>query len=224
LIQNVVENFYLYNLVHSITNNCINKTLNSTATFVALARENKNKQVIYIIGMEAVIEKLNAVEISDSESKLNFLKTIRHEIKKRRLIFDEGKDKFGMNEMTQLVKVKNTSDIKGYPFRAQIRDVDLALKVVPLEVKYEKFEHPSCIEHIVLKHLTDNIVLKNISPHVAFFLGTQKVGNKSRALKHLNLKRLEVEGQIRTHSNMLISEYVRGGSLDNWIFNTYEND
>jgi len=40
----------------------------------------------------------------------------------------------------------------------------------------------------------------------------------------LNLKRLEVEGKIRTHSNMLISEFIEGGSLDNWVFNIYEND
>jgi hypothetical protein len=55
-------------------------------------------------------------------------------------------------------------------------------------------------------------------------LGTQKVNNKSKALKMLNLKRLEVEEKIRTHSNMLISEFVEGGSLDNWVYNTYEDD
>ena len=50
------------------------------------------------------------------------------------------------------------------------------------------------------------------------------MSNKSRALKFLNLKRLEVEELVRTHSNMLISEYIEGGSLDSWIYNIYEND
>ena len=40
----------------------------------------------------------------------------------------------------------------------------------------------------------------------------------------LNLKRLEVENVIRTHSNVVISEFVEGKSLDNWIHDTYEND
>ena len=51
--------------------------------------------------------------------KNKYLNDIRHEIKKKRLIFDESKDKFGLDEFTQLTKVKNTSEIKGYPFRGK---------------------------------------------------------------------------------------------------------
>lgn len=161
----------------------------------------------------------------DYITKQKTLQEIRHEIKKKRLLFDEGKEKFGMDELSQLMKVKNTSEVKGYPLRASKgSNLKVALKIVPIETKYEKEEHPCHLEHIILKELTDNIVNKNISPHVAHFLGTQKVSNKSRALKHLNLKRLEVEEKIRTHSSMLIAEFVEGGSLDNWIFTTYEDD
>jgi hypothetical protein len=161
----------------------------------------------------------------DYIKKQKTLQELRHEIKKKRLLFDEGKEKFGMDELSQLMKVKNTSEVKGYPLRASKgSNLKVALKIVPIETKYEKEEHPCHLEHIILKELTDNIVNKNISPHVAHFLGVQKVSNKSRALKHLNLKRLEVEEKIRTHSSMLIAEYVEGGSLDNWIFNTYEDD
>lgn len=163
--------------------------------------------------------------------KLKYLQTIRHEIKKRRVLFDETRERFGLDELTQLVKVKNTSEIKGYPFKASkksynkvTRGIKFGLKVVPIETKYEKLEHPCNLENIVLKYLTDNIVNKAISPHIVYYLGTQKVSNRSKSLKMLNLKRLEVDGSIRTHSNMLISEYVDGGSLDNWIYNTYEND
>ena len=161
--------------------------------------------------------------------KQKLLKTIRHEIKKKRLLFDEGKERFGMDEMSQLMKVKNTSEVKGYPFKVSksnsvLKETRIALKVVPIETKYEKHEHPCQLENLVLRELTENIVNKDISPHITYYLGSQKVNNKCRALKQLNLKRLEVEEKIRTHSNMLISEYVEGGSLDSWVFNTYEND
>ena len=49
--------------------------------------------------------------------KIKYLKDIRHEIKKKRIIFDENKEKFGLDEFSQLTKVKNTSEIKGYPFK-----------------------------------------------------------------------------------------------------------
>lgn len=163
--------------------------------------------------------------------KIKYMQTIRHEIKKRRIMFDETRERFGLDELSQLVKVKNTSEIKGYPFKGykksyntKTRGVKFGLKVVPIETKYDKTEHPCNLENIILKSLTDNIVNKGISPHIVYYFGTQKVSNKSKSLKMLNLKRLEVENKIRSHSNMLISEYVDGGSLDNWIYNTYEND
>lgn len=163
--------------------------------------------------------------IKQKQKKYN---EVRHELKKKRIVLDEGKEKFGMDEMSQLMKVKNTSEVKGYPFKV-IKNTDsknfkFALKIVPVETKYEKAEHPCYLENIILKELTENIVNKDRSPHITHYLGTQKVSNKCRALKQLNLKRLQVEEKIRTHSNMLISEFVEGGSLDNWIFNTYEND
>ena len=167
------------------------------------------------------------------DEKIKHLKDIRHEIKKRRIFFDENKERFGFDEFSQLIKVKNTSEVKGYPFKAYNKNkedhkkthgIRYGLKVVPVETKYDKNEHPSNLENVILKELTDNIVNKMISPHFAYYLGVQKVSNKSRALKMLNLKRLEVEEKIRTHSNMLISEFVEGGSLDNWVFDTYEQD
>jgi hypothetical protein len=163
--------------------------------------------------------------------KLTYLQNIRHEIKKKRILLDESKERFGLDELSQLIKVKNTSEVKGYPFKGSkssynkiTHGINFGLKIVPIETKYDKIDHPCNLENLILKELTDNIINKNISPHFTYYLGTQKVTNKSRSLKMLNLKRLEVENKIRTHSNMLISEFVEGGSLDNWVFNTYEND
>lgn len=169
--------------------------------------------------------------VHEFDKKIKCLQDIRHEIKKKRVLFDENKERFGLDELSQLTKVKNTSEVKGYPFRGSRKDylkitkgINIGLKIVPIETKYDKREHPCNLENLVLKHLTEHIVNKNISPHIAYYLGTQKVTNKSKALKMLNLKRLEVEEKIRTHSNMLISEFVEGGSLDNWIYEIYEED
>ena len=169
--------------------------------------------------------------LHELNKKIKHLQHIRHEIKKKRIFFDENKERFGLEQLSQLVKVKNTSEVKGYPFKGHKNTynkitggIRFGLKVVPIETKYDKNEHPCNLENLVLKELTENIVNKNISPHIAYYLGTQKVTNKSKALKMLNLKRLEVEEKIRTHSNMLISEFVEGGSLDNWVYNTYEDD
>jgi len=157
-------------------------------------------------------------------NKLKLLNSYKHEIRKKRIFFDESKDMFGFDTMTQLIKVKNTSEVKGYPFMINNKKYKFGLKVIPVENKYEKHEHPSNLEFIILQHLTENIVNKQISPHFAHFLGYFKISNRVRALKHINLKRLEVEDLIRKHSNVVISEYVNGKSLDNWLHDTYEND
>lgn len=161
------------------------------------------------------------------KEKLEKLNSLKHEIKKKRIRFDEDKDMFGFDTMSQLIKVHNTSDIKGYPFVIYNNDKDnqkYGLKVVPLENKFEKADHPANLEHVILRYLTENIVNKSISPHFVHFLGHMKISNKSRAVKHLNLKKLEIENCIRKHSNVIISEYVNGKSIDNWLHDTYEND
>ena len=160
------------------------------------------------------------------EEKISEYEKFRHAIKKKRFVFDEGKEKFGLDEFTQLMKVKNTSEVKGYPFKGWKNSdpFKFGVKIVPIETKYDKTNHPCHLESIFLKELTDLVVNKKVSPHITHFLGSFKVSNKCRALKMLNLKKLEVEERIRTHSIVLVSEFVSGGSLDNWIFNQYEND
>jgi serine/threonine protein kinase len=160
------------------------------------------------------------------QDKLRLCNTIKRSLYKKRIVLDENVDKFGCTELTQLTKVKNTSEIKGYPFKGRIKSVKIpiGIKVVPNETKYDKKEHPSYLEFMFLKMLTEDVLEKNVSPHITYYLGQQKVSNRCRALKVLNLKRLEVEEKIRSNSHILLSEYVDGGSLDNWIYNLYEAD
>ena len=118
---------------------------------------------------------------TDIKLKIKTLEEIRQDIKKKRVIFDEHVERFGLSELTQLVKVKNTSEVKGYPFKGSgkiTKNKNIALKLIPIETKYEKDQHPSNLEIIVLKYLTDNIVNKMISPHITHYLGVQKVNNK----------------------------------------------
>ena len=153
------------------------------------------------------------------------LNEFRNKISKKKFLFNENIDKFGFDEMKQLIKVKNTSEVKGYPFLLSKKSgLKCAAKIVPVELKYDKNEHPSYLEFIMLKFLTENLVDKSVTPHITYYLGQHKLNNRSKAIKFLNLKKLEVEEKIRSSSNMLIAEYVSGGSLDNWIYNCYEND
>lgn len=162
--------------------------------------------------------------------KIEILENISREIRKKRFILDDSRENFGFDKMSLLSKVLNLDEVKGYPMVASkvtskiLNGVKVGVKVVPIETKYPKDEHPSSLEIIALKELTKEVVCKNVSPHIAYYLGSQKVPNKCKALKFLNLKRLEVEELVRTHSNMLISEFIEGNSLDTWVYNIYEND
>ena len=160
----------------------------------------------------------------DYNKKQESLKKLRQDIKKKRFLLDETKDKFGLDDMVQLKKVTNDSEIKGYPFKGYYKSGKIALKVIPIETKYNKHEHPCNIEGMILKEVTDNLVRKCVCPHFVNYLGTSKLSNRSRTLKMLNLKKLEIEDKIRSQSLLLVSEYISGGGLDSWIFETYEND
>ena len=164
------------------------------------------------------------------KEKMEILSNISREIRKKRFILNESVQNFGFDKMSLLSKVENLDEVKGYPMVASkvtskiLKGVKVGLKIVPIETKYPKDEHPSSLEIIALKELTKEIVCKNVSPHIAYYLGSQKVPNKCKALKFLNLKRLEVEELVRTHSNILISEFIEGNSLDTWVYNIYEDD
>lgn len=157
--------------------------------------------------------------------KLNNLKQLRQRIKKRKIVLDESLENFGLKEMKQLAEVKNEDQIKGYPFLAidKKESSKFSFKIVPIERKYNKTKHPSLLECIFLKELTDNVIHKNISPHIVYYLGYQKVNNNSKSIKFLNLRQFEIEGAIHPYSNMLLADYIDSGSLDNWIYDTYES-
>ena len=95
---------------------------------------------------------------------------------------------------------------------------NISIKIIPIETKYTTHEHPCFIENIILKELTDNIINKNISQHIVFYFGSTKVNNKSSCLLEMNLPNFYNNKKIKNYSNMLISEYIDGLSLEEWVY------
>jgi len=169
----------------------------------------------------------NKIKYND---KIVLLRKLKHNIKKRRLVFDEERTNFKLDRLEQLSRIKNTSEVKGYPcvgFSADIEEnykTKLGLKINPLESKYNKVEHPSNLECIILKKLTEELIDNNICPHIVYYLDQKKVSNRCKALKFISnsLRELERDDVIKNYSNVLFSEYIEGGCLDKWIKNCYD--
>ena len=164
--------------------------------------------------------------------KINLLRKFKHELKRRRIVFDEERTNFKFDRLEQLSRITNTSEIKGYPcagFSHKIQElfgIQVGIKINPLETKYKKTEHPSNLEYMILKRLTEDLIDTDICPHIVYFLDNKKVSNRSRALKFISnsLKQLERDDIIKNYCNVLFSEFVEGGCLNKWIKNCYGED
>ena len=161
----------------------------------------------------------------DYKEKVDFLSALRQRIKSKKIRFDETLKNFGFDRMNELISVKNTSEIKGYPFECYNKgEFKYALKVVPGEKKFNKDNNPSKLEITVLKKLTQDLVETYTSPHITYYLTNLKIPNRCTALKCIDLKRLEAEDRIHRNSHMLVSEYIEGGCLDSWVYDRNESD
>jgi hypothetical protein len=158
------------------------------------------------------------------KDKTEYLKSIRKAIKNKKIIFDDTKSNFGFDKMKLLTKVNNTSEVKGYPFELYNKDeykesnFKYALKVVPTELKFDKKCNPSALEIKLLKNLTSDLVDTNICPSIVYYLTNIKSVNRCEALKCIDLKRLEAEDRIRKNSCILISEFINGSNLRDWVY------
>ena len=160
------------------------------------------------------------------KEKLSELNKIRNSVKNKTINFNENKKFFGHLKSTPLKKNKNDDDeddeIKGFPFKIKLKGSNkiknLSIKIIPIENKYTTNEHPCFIENIILKELTDNVINKNLSPHIVFYFGSTKVNNKSSCLLDMNLPNFYNNRKIKNYSNMLISEYIDGLSLEEWVY------
>lgn len=154
---------------------------------------------------------------------LEKLKRVRQEYKKKRSILNENEANFGFKNMELLLEVKNDTEVKGYPYKVIKKDGEMyGIKVIPVTKDYPKNENPTYLEGILLKEFTEEILNKNISPHLVYYITSKKIANSSKAIRHINLKKMENEERIDRKSVVLMSEFVNGGNLSDWVYNTYE--
>ena len=164
-----------------------------------------------------------SIRIFSYIEKLKYLNSIKNDILHKKIKIDKEAVNFGFNSMKQLVKVKNTTQIKGYPFKVDVNsNLSIGLKVVPLDIIYDSNEHPTKLEFLILDFLTENCVNNNISPHFVYCLGSNVIINKAKAIEHLNLRKLEKKKKIRNYSNIIMTEFIEGESLDTWVYNSNE--
>jgi hypothetical protein len=89
-----------------------------------------------------------------------------------------------------------------------------AIKVIPLENRYEKHIHPSHLEVTYLKELTA-LVRNYHTPHIAYHFEHFEVKNNTKALTCFPLK--EFRHELFKDTLILVAEFVSGGSLEEWI-------
>ena len=152
----------------------------------------------------------------DFKTRVDSLKTIRNDIKQNRLILDDSRSKFGLDKLKPLIRVEKISQVRGCPHHAVKDDLHFSVKAVPTRSDFPSENHPNMIEYIFLKEFNDNLVFKGISPHITGYLGAKRVKTDCRGLKHLTFKALEMERVIKSKILLIISEYIDGGSLDEY--------
>jgi len=156
--------------------------------------------------------------------KLSLLKDVQSSVKKKRFVLDENLENFGFEKLSLLHKVKE-DEIKGYPFCGSsskskiLQGEHVGVKVIPLEIGYGKREHPSFLEGRTLKKLSSELVKESKTPHIAFYYGCIKVPLSAKALEGNPLHNLE---SIKPYCIVLLSEFVKGSSLNNYIRNRFQ--
>lgn len=166
---------------------------------------------------------LNTNSMPRYNTSLEEFKNIRQGYKKKRVILDENESNFGFKNLELLSDVKNETEVKGYPYKATTKDDKMyGIKVIPITKEYPKSENPTYLEGMLLKEFTEEIVNKKISPHIVYYITSKKIPNSSKAIRHINLKKMEDDGLIERKSVVLMSEFVNGGNLSDWVYNIYE--
>jgi hypothetical protein len=160
--------------------------------------------------------------------KIKSLQALRRDIKNKRLIFDDSRTNFGHSEMDLMGRTQTLDpeaspeeeEVKGFPYKLDLKKGgQVCLKLIPLESRFDRELHPSYIEGIILKELTENLINPGVCPHICSYLGVRTISNGCRALRENKiLRRLDNEGIINNKSVILISEFVSGGNLNQWVY------
>lgn len=148
--------------------------------------------------------------------RLNHLITAYRKVQDGSLTFEPDASKFGFPRFEVLFNPP-PDEIKGFPCVVYNRvsdPVKYGVKVNPLENKYDFEDHP-CRQEVKLLKEFSKLVVQGVTPHITFYFKDFDCKNNQKALTKFPLKFLRRE--LHTHSNVLISEFVPGGSIEEWV-------
>jgi hypothetical protein len=148
--------------------------------------------------------------------RLDLFFDARKKIKDGLIKFDPSVKNFGFKRMDQLFPVVS-DEIKGFPcliYNKLSDTLKYGVKIIPMERRYDLEKHPSKVEGKLLEEFT-NLVVDFVTPHITFYFDSFTVSNKKQSLTEYPLKKLRRD--ILPESIVLVSEYVPGGSIEEWI-------
>lgn len=148
--------------------------------------------------------------------RLDLFFDARKKIKEGLIKFDPSVKNFGFKRMDQLFPVVS-DEIKGFPclvYNKLSDTLKYGVKIIPMERRYDLETHPSKVEAKLLEEFT-NLVVDFVTPHITFYFDSFIVSNKKQSLTEYPLKKLRHD--ILPDSIILVSEYVPGGSIEEWI-------
>lgn len=149
-------------------------------------------------------------------SKRKHLLKVKSSIAKGQVVFDPSRYCFGFKEHQLLFNVSQKQSIKGYStilFQQDDDELKYVAKVIPLSREFEEENHPTLIEPVISKFVTEHF-WDSITPHICVHFQNLMVENNVRALRSLPLKALH--NRIYKKSVIMVVEYVSAGSLEQY--------
>lgn len=145
------------------------------------------------------------------------LTTTLDKCKRKLITWDAKKPHLGMMHLKRLFKDVDYDDVKGYPcigYFDPSDDVKIAVKINPLENRYDFTNGPGRMETKIMREL-NNVLLKKFTPHVTMYLNDMDAPNNACSLTKFPIKRFH--DYIYPESNVLFTEFVSGGSLESYL-------
>jgi hypothetical protein len=158
------------------------------------------------------------------KERLMLLEQVQKDLINGKRYFFPDQPKFGFVHFETLHHVDLEEEIKGYPCVAYNHPTDVVkfgVKVNPLERDYDEDQHPGRMEAKLLEEFT-RCVLKKYTPHITFYFQDMDVSNSKSAITKFPLK--SVQKHIFNCSSVLVSEFVNGGSIDDWVMKLEDMD
>ena len=147
--------------------------------------------------------------------RIKLLQSVHKKLQKGHIVLNPDRKHFGFQDLRQMFDVTK-SDVKGYPCVTEdvsVCGMQVAIKVIPFSTSHELDRHPANIEIDLLKEFT-KLVESFATPHITHYLFDTLVHNKKRAMTQFPLK--SIRKIAYPYSRVLVSEYVDGGSIQEW--------